>query len=195
MRQTGDLIKLSCILKQNSIVREFKIAGTKNTKKVVKEMKLSPYRGNRGQIMSPEINSAPPPSPPASFWAGNIFDQGGNWRGVKRKQEGTDKILNYKKKANGATGELTWQNWIKGTLKWPLRCAWWLSKMRESLKKEVQLDLDKQGVYLRINYSVVCPFIPLFHIAAVYYKTMWCPLHWLEFKKYAASNYSLVSFS
>ena len=67
MRQIGDLIKLSCIHKQNSIVREFKMARTKITKKVVKELKLSPYRGNRGQT-SPETDSAPPSSPPASLF-------------------------------------------------------------------------------------------------------------------------------
>ena len=47
--------------------------------------------------MSPETDSGPPPSPPP-FWAGNIFDQGGNWRGAKSKQEETDKKFNYKKK-------------------------------------------------------------------------------------------------
>ena len=67
MRQIGDLIKLSSRHIQNSIVREFEMARTKNTKKVVKELKFSPYRGNRGQT-SLETDSAPPPSPPASFF-------------------------------------------------------------------------------------------------------------------------------
>ena len=67
MRQIGDLIKLSCIHKKNSIVREFKMARTKITKKVVKELKLSPYRGNRGQT-STETDSAPPPSPPLTLF-------------------------------------------------------------------------------------------------------------------------------
>ena len=43
------------------------MARTKNTKKVLKGMKFSPYRGNRGQT-SPETDSAPPPSPPASLF-------------------------------------------------------------------------------------------------------------------------------
>ena len=67
MRHNGDLSKPSCIHKQNSLVLEFKMARTKNTKKVVKELKLSPYRGNRGQT-SPETDSSPPPSSPASLF-------------------------------------------------------------------------------------------------------------------------------
>ena len=43
------------------------MARSKNTKKVLKGMKLSPYRENRGQT-SRETDSAPPPSPPSSLF-------------------------------------------------------------------------------------------------------------------------------
>ena len=58
---------MGCIHKQYSKVREFKLSRTKKTKKVVKETEFSPYRGNWGQIMSPETDSPPPLSPQASF--------------------------------------------------------------------------------------------------------------------------------
>ena len=107
------------------------MARTKNTKKVLKVMKFSPYRGNRGQT-SPETDSAPPPSPAASlFEPGTSVVQaatGGALKDNEKKQIKDIKLQKKKKvkKVNqrmAATGGLTWPNWIKRTPKWPLQCA------------------------------------------------------------------------
>ena len=98
IRQIGDVIKLSCMHKQNSIVREFEMARTKNTKKVVKELRLSPYRGNRGQT-SVETDSAPPPSPPASlFEPGTSAVMAATGGVLKDNENKTNKRLKYKRK-------------------------------------------------------------------------------------------------
>ena len=107
------------------------MARTKNTKKVLKGMKFSPYRENRGQT-SPETDSAPPPSPPASlFEPGTSVVQaatGGALKDNEKKQIKDIKLQKKKKvkKVNqrmAATGGLTWPNWINRTPKWPLHCA------------------------------------------------------------------------
>ena len=107
------------------------MARTKNTKKVVKEVKLSPYRGNRGQT-SPETDSAPPPSPPASFFepgtSAVMAATDGVLKDNEKKRIKDTKIQKKKKvtKVNqrmAATGGLTCPNWIKGTPKGALWCA------------------------------------------------------------------------
>ena len=112
MRQIEELIKLSSIQKQNSIVREFEIARTKNTMKVVKELKLSPYRENRGQT-SPETDSAPPPSPPASLFepgtsAVQLATDGvlkdNEKKRIKKYQNTKEKESKESQSANGGNG-------------------------------------------------------------------------------------------
>ena len=80
------------------------MARTKNTKKVLKGMKFSPYRGNWGQT-SPETDSAPPPSPPASlFEPGTSVVQaatGGALKDNEKKQIKDVKLQKKKKVKKG----------------------------------------------------------------------------------------------
>ena len=105
------------------------MARTKNTKKVLKGMKLSPYRGNGGQT-SPETDSAPPPSPPASlFEPGTSVGMAATGGGLKDKEKKQIKNIKLQKKKKvkkvnqrmAATGGLTWPNWRKRTPRWPLQ--------------------------------------------------------------------------
>ena len=74
------------------------MARTKNKKKVVKELKLSPYRGNRGQ-MSPETDSAPPPSPEASlFEPGTSAVQAATGGELKDKEKKRIKVTKLQEK-------------------------------------------------------------------------------------------------
>ena len=74
------------------------MARTKNTKKVLKGMKLSPYRGNGGQT-SPETDSAPPPSPPASlFEPGTSVGMAATGGGLKDKEKKQIKNIKLQKK-------------------------------------------------------------------------------------------------
>ena len=106
------------------------MARTKNTKKVLKGMKLSPYRGNGGQT-SPETDSAPPPSPPASLFepgtSVGMAATGGGLKNKEKKQIKNTKTTEEKEgkesqSAHGGNGGgLTWPNWRKRTPRWPLQ--------------------------------------------------------------------------
>ena len=74
------------------------MARTKNTKKVLKGMKFSPYRGNRGQT-SPETDSAPPSSPPASlFVPGTSVVQAATGGALKDNEKKQMKDIKLQKK-------------------------------------------------------------------------------------------------
>ena len=74
------------------------MARTKNTKKVLKGMKFSPYRGNRGQT-SPETDSAPRPSPPASlFEPGTSVVQAATGEALKDNEKKQIKDIKLQKK-------------------------------------------------------------------------------------------------
>ena len=61
-------------------------------------MKFSPYRGNRGQT-SPETDSAPPPSPPASlFEPGTSVVQAATGGALKDNEKKQIKVINIQKK-------------------------------------------------------------------------------------------------
>ena len=102
---------------------------TKNTKKVLKGMKLSPYRGNGGQT-SPETDSAPPPSPPASLFEPGTFvgmaATGGGLKDKEKKQIKNIKLQKKKKvkKVNqrmAATGGIDLAELEKKDPRWPLQ--------------------------------------------------------------------------
>ena len=129
------------------------MARTKNTKKVLKGMKFSPYRGNRGQT-SPETDSAPPPSPPASFFEpGTSVVQeaaGGALKDNEKKQIKDIKLQKKKKvkKVNqrmAATGGIDLAELDKKDPEMASAVRLMVEqeeKDEEELKKEAKLDLS-----------------------------------------------------
>ena len=130
------------------------MARTKNTKKVLKWMKFSPYRGNRGET-SPETDSAPPPSPPASlFEPGTSVVQAATGGALKDNEKKRIKDIKLQKKKKvkkvnqrmAATGGIDLAELDKKDPELASAVRLMVEqeeKGEEELKKEAKLDSNK----------------------------------------------------